>query len=192
MDAPTRNLVAHHDTRIKMKQPVRRSKLILLVLFACSLPVGAASGQAGSEDEINSLKGLQGFYIAVDLVGPDDLLEAHGVDVRILHELVWNQTRDAQLPAKTRQQMEDQGRTTHLYVHVNTFESERGIYPFTIDIGLYQEVTPVRMPSVKLMAQTWKSSAMGLVSPDRFPLINEEIVYLIDEFIDAYRAAHIQ
>jgi len=76
----------------------------------------------------------------------------------------------------------------YLYVHVNAMQVDDGLIPFSVSASFIQEVR-VAAGGLSMMASTWDSGYVGLVSYDRIGAIADACESLVDEFAEDLVAA---
>ena len=83
----------------------------------------------------------------------------------------------------------DMSGAPYLYVHVNMIDMDGGLVPFAINTQFYQEVE-VRRQRDQLMASTWDTGLVGLVSYDNLDMIADAAVGSVTNFIDDYHSSN--
>ena len=69
----------------------------------------------------------------------------------------------------------------HLYVHVNAHDAGGGLVPFSVNAYFIQEVR-LSEGGRRMMAITWESGFVGVVSYDRLVAIPDAAESLVEEF----------
>ncbi len=130
------------------------------------------------EDEIRSLSGHDNFGLVIDIEsnlpeGFDGLVNAEWRRrlVQRLRELV----------GITPVVVPDPTRDPHLYVHVNAMGVGDNLIPFSIEASFVQMVRVDK--GIKMMAVTWESGLVGLVSRNETGQILDAGAGLVDQFV---------
>jgi len=75
----------------------------------------------------------------------------------------------------------------YLYVNVNTFKGERGVYSYSVHVEFHQSVMLVRDPKIIYHgAATWSLGRMGTVGSNHLREVREDVADFVDKFINAY------
>ena len=161
-----------------------RHSLLFLLMF---LPVLQGVAQPGTEASRQALQGIRGFYLHVDVEGSLGLTQDEALNVRTIKRRVTQRLRDAGLNVLETVENMEQDTEPYLYVHVNMLEMERGLVPFAVNTQFYQRVELPRRPRQSLVACTWDTGLVGLVSYDNLDLIADSAVESVVNFIADYR-----
>ncbi len=155
----------------------RALSLLILALFVA----GNVRAQGDLVDERESLKGIESFSVDVTIEGPDHLVSADEVRRDVIAHRILHRLQEAGLRV---QQADDA--VPNLHVHLNMLELDRGLIPFAISAGFYQQVRVLDNGS-EMAAGTWRESVLGLVSLELLSTIPQSVDNLVDQFIKDYR-----
>jgi hypothetical protein len=140
------------------------------------------------ERERRTLQGISDFYLSLNTEGNATVQDS--LDFPRLHRELRARLREAGLPVHAEDREETVQSSPYLHVHINAVHAGRGLYPFGIEIRLYQAVHLSRDPAIQSVAATWSTGMTGLASYDKLRLISETTHSLLEEFIDAFRQAN--
>ena len=158
-----------------------------LILFLTLLSPLLAHAQMDTGQSRSTLEDIQGFYVKVDVEGSVGLVSDEKLNVSAMNQRVKQRLRDAGLNVLEPTEVVDQPREPYLYLHVNMMELEQGLVPFAINMQFFQRVELPRKKRESLIACTWDTGLVGLVSYDNLDVIAESAVGSIDLFIDDFR-----
>ena len=161
-----------------MTPPLR---LTFILLLLGGIPVTAARAQSEMERERHSLRGVDGFYLSLNMVG--DAAVQDSLDFTQLHLDLRTTLQNAGLPVWPEGTVSAEDRVPYLHVHVNTVHAGRGLYPFGVEIRFYQAVRLAHDAAAPTVAATWATSIVGLASYDNLGIIPEAALGLLDDFI---------
>ncbi len=166
-------------------------RLILLsILLGLLLPASAAQGQTEIERERASLRGVEGFYLSLNVEGPRSVLEQEALDFDPLKQAVRARLDEAGLPVQPDAELPSEARLPYLHVHLNTMDAGRGLVPFSVEVRFYQGVRLTRDPAATTVAATWGASVVGIASYDRLPIIAESALSLLEDFVRDFRSVN--
>ena len=160
---------------------------LLTLLLLALLPTVAANAQIDTEASRQALQQIRGFYLHVDVEGSLGLTQDDALNVRTIRSRVKQRLEDAGLNVLENLEGIDQANEPYLYVHVNMLEVERGLVPFAVNTQFYQRVELPRRPRQSLVAATWDTGLVGLVSYDNLDLIADSAVGSVTNFISDYQ-----
>ena len=158
-----------------------------LFLIIMALMPFAAHAQMQTGQSRQSLEGIQGFYVQIDVEGSVGLVSDEKLNVTAMNQRVKQRLRDAGLNVLEPTEVVDQPQEPYLYLHVNMMEMERGLVPFAINMQFFQRVELPRKKRESLIACTWDTGLVGLVSLDNLDMIAESAVGSVDLFIDDFQ-----
>ncbi len=156
---------------------------ILMVLFLL-IP---SSVLAQTDSEVESLKGLKGVNVLVEVLNPD--IEADGLSIDNIQTDVELKLRLAGIKVLTRQEMLKEPGSPYLYVNVNSHKIESGTYSFNIMVSLKQGVYLECDSSIRIFGvTTWNNATIGGVTrlQNVSNFIRDGIKDFVDEFINDY------
>ncbi len=161
---------------------------IFLSAFLTILISSGAIAQTFTHDQKETLRDLSRVLLVVEFaqasVEMDGLnrteleieiatrLRAGGI--RLMNETTWSQTPGV----------------PYLYVLINTVKSDLGFYSYYAEVKLNQEVIMVRNRNLSNMSTTWETTSLGFIGVNRIGSLRQEILELVDIFIEDYRAVN--
>ena len=85
----------------------------------------------------------------------------------------------------------DSGAHEFVGLRVTFAHARKTDYALGLTLGLYQNVSLVRDPTMKTMAETWSGDSILLVPPRMLgEALSNTVDQLVDQFIAAYRSAN--
>lgn len=164
-----------------------RFSLWIWIALVCLVPTSVAHAQLQTEASRQALQQIKGFYLHVDVEGSLGLTQDDALNVRTIKSRVTQRLRDAGLNVLELVEGIEQQNEPYLYVHVNMLEVERGLVPFAVNTQFYQRVELPRQPRQSLVACTWDTGLVGLVSYDNLDLIADSAVESVTNFITDFQ-----
>ena len=160
-----------------------KTTILLLLAF---IP-GIAFAQLDTEQSRQSLVDIRGFYVTVDVEGSVGLTSDEALNVSTINRRVKSRLREAGLNVLEGTEVIDQPREPYLYLHINMLEMDRGLVPFATSIQFFQRVElPGKRRNKSLVACTWDTGVVGLVSLDNLDMIPESAIQSVNLFIDDF------
>lgn len=161
-------------------------RLVATTLLLAGVAVDASVAQMDPEDEIRSLSGVRAYGLVIDLESalPEG---AEGFEPSVWRERLSERLRalTGRAPSTNVDPTED----THLYVHLNAMSVGEQLVPFSIKASFLQ---PVRIPGGRrMMAITWETGLVGLVSIGELGRVLEAAVGVVEEFASDLAQAEI-
>jgi len=171
----------------------RRRLLLGLVVFGMLCATGWwAYGQEGREHARRTLQGLKGVRVVVEDIEPD--AERDGLTQRELQANVELRLRRAGIAALTEKQLLEAPGMPVLYVKIDTrkgqSERTKGLYAYSVHVGLYQLVRLSRDNRIAAGAETWYTAGVNVVESNHLRTVREDATEKVDQFINAYLAAN--
>ena len=164
------------------KYPIAFGIFVLLSL----MPFMTASAQMETAESRNSLDGIKGFYLHVDVEGSLGLTSDEKLNVRAVKGRLTDTLRGAGLNVLETTEVVDASSEPYLYVHVNMLDMEGGLVPFAVNTQFYQRVEIARQRS-STIAATWDTGLVGLVSYDNLDMIADAAVGSVTNFITDFQ-----
>ena len=158
----------------------------LLILFCLCLP-NLVFAQMETGQARQSLIDLKGFYVQVDVEGSVGLTSDEKLNASAVNQRVKQRLRSAGLNVLEMTEVIDEPLEPYLYIHVNMLEMERGLVPFAVNMQFFQRVELPRNERQSLIACTWDSGLVGLVSLDNLDMIADSAVESLTVFIDDFQ-----
>ncbi|MBT8400441.1 MAG: hypothetical protein KJO98_08195 [Rhodothermia bacterium] len=152
--------------------------IALSVVCTSIFAVETASAQMDLEDEIRSLTGHNNFGLVVDIESnlPEDF---DGLVNSKWRQRLGQRLRERAGIVPTADL--DPTRDPHLYIHVNAMGVGDNLIPFSIEGSFVQMVQVDK--GKRMMAVTWESGLVGLVSRSETPQILDAGAGLVDQFV---------
>ncbi len=164
--------------------PVRLLSVVLTLLLVG--PVAPVQGQMETAESRQSLRGIHGFYLNVDVEGSLGLTQDEALNVISVRGRVATALREAGLNVLESTEVVARSNEPYLYVHVNMLDMEGGLVPFAINTQFYQQVELPRRRGT-MTACTWDTGLVGLVSYDNLDLIADAAVGSVTNFITDFQ-----
>ncbi len=158
-----------------------RALIGLLLLASFAQP---AVAQTDRSAQIQSLSHIRTFGLVVDIESTQSLTEDATLNVEEWVTGFSNTIRE-QVGFSPRDNL-DVHKDPFVYVHANILDFGRGLVPFSIEVSFRQQVN---FAGNAMIAPTWETGVVGLVSTDRLRSIRESAGRLLEEFLSDYRAA---
>jgi len=159
----------------------------ILMLMSAAFSSAFAQGDLAAERE--SLRGIESFVVDVTVEGPQHLVNSDQIRRDLVAQRIVHRLQNAGLPVRETSNSGDRDsnlhRDAHLHIHVNMLELDRGLIPFAVTLGFYQDVRILESES-EMSSATWQESVLGLVSGDLLDTIPQSIDSLVDQFIDDF------
>jgi stress-induced morphogen len=162
-----------------MKRIIFTFAFMLLIL-----PVLAFSQMSAPKE---SLRGLRGVFIKVLPVARD--AQVDGLSTSQIQKMIESELRKAGVPIRSESQLAQE--FASLAITIDTIKHPQGVYLFTVNVAVVQEVQiarPQRQGSFP--AETYSKKALGLTTPSRMDLIYEPLKEKLGEFIRDYLAVN--
>ncbi len=148
----------------------------LLGMALLLLPVPSSAGD--SPHDRYSLKGLKAVHVVVEDLRPD--AEMDGLAKSQLQRDVESRLWQAGIKV-------DPESPESLYVKLNTYKHESGLYSFSMELQLHQPVRLYRDPKIlQPFASTWSVGDTGIVGTSDIRNLRNHLADYVDYFINAY------
>ena len=157
---------------------------ISIILLACLGP--AAQAQFQQSDYKQSLQGLNGVFLVIQIVDE----QPEGIATNSIETLVKTSLTDAGIPVQAEPQKANGD--ANLSIVIDTIKQPQlGIYAFTVEVSLTQDVRLSRLPHADgISAETWRKTLQGITSPDRMDVIQLALKQALKYFVTDYRAVN--
>ena len=158
------------------------SGLIVLVLLAAL----SASAQLQRTDTKESLRGLEGVYVIIQLVDE----QPEGVSTNSVRSLVTTALADAGIP--THAVPKKLNGDANLSITVDLIKQPQlDAYVFTVETAVTQDVKLTRDPQAKWSSsETWRRTIQGITSPDRMDVVHLALKNCVTAFVNDYRTVN--
>jgi len=156
---------------------------MIMILSSATLSAAHPEGLVGQRD---SLHGLSGVQLVVESIKPD--AEGDGFSTNAIQtaaEAILQSSSIWLLSGPERIRMPS---APYLYVNVNTVNSDRDFYSFSVVTQLNQLVSLLTAEKNKTYATTWSRESTGHIRADELPgivhFVEEHIKQFADDFLD--------
>lgn len=137
----------------------------------------------------DTLKGLQGFYVMVENLTPEE--EKHGITSQQLQTDVELKLRQNGIRVLTEQKSFLTVGVPCLYVNLNlTIDEELQLVAYNISIDLHQMVLLERDLTKRCDASTWTKGITGFIGLDNIKNIRERVKDTVNLFVSDYLAVN--
>ncbi len=159
---------------------------ILVVICLCLSSVWSSRAELQPSDTKESLRGLGGVFVISQFID----VQPEGLTTNRIEDLIKTTLNDAGIPVDAKP-IKAHGEA-NLSITISTIkDSQLGLYLFTVEIAVTQDVKLSRQPNVPLIsAETWKGSLQGITTPDRTDVIEQGLKQCLNQFVTSYRAVN--
>jgi hypothetical protein len=169
---------------------------VIFILIMISFPGTMATAWAVDSDITRStLSGLKGVYVLVEDLNPNILkYEKYLKKFDLSKEQIQKEVELKLKPSGIKTFSYDEWLKTPgrpvLYISVNTHENDKYWFAYDVRVELRQLVLLEANPKIKTLAPTWSMSTTGMTSIGNFQIIHNDMMVLLDKFINAFRSAN--
>jgi len=163
------------------------SSVTLGLVFLFTLFLGTSSLFAlTTETNRATLRGLDGVRVLVEDLPPE--LEQAGLTKNQLQNDVESKLRGAGIKTLSQEECFKTPGEPYFYINinVNTTKNEGGLYAYSIDIGLVQNIVLQRDPKQTGYSVTWSTGGLGLIEKKQLNQIRESVEDMVLIFIKAF------
>ena len=155
---------------------------MVMILGSATLSEARPEGFVGQRD---SLHGLTGVQLVVEPIKPEAQADGFSTDtIQAAAEAVLRSNSIRMLTGPERIRMPS---APYLYVNVNTVNSDRGFYSFSVVTQLNQLVHLLTAGKNQTYATTWSREITGHIGTDELPqaihIVEEHIKQFADDFL---------
>jgi hypothetical protein len=177
-------------------QTMRNVSISLSFLLVTSVYVVAQSVEqrkdirAGTSAQSESLRGLKGVSLTVDLFDRDGAMDAseRRAALKVLQDDARAQIEKAGIRLLNAMEIEDAG-SPHLSMVLSMRKPSNFSYPLVSELQLFQQANLRRDSSVEMSLVTWKADGAG--GPEvNLAMLRSQLSSLFDRFIKDYLAAN--
>lgn len=161
------------------------SIMVLLIIALC--PCYVFSQTSNSPDRQQSMKGLEGIYVQVNL--NSDIKEAGFSEAAIKNE-VETKLRIAGLTILNEQEIVNTPGKPYFQITTFGYKMSTGGYVCAILAGLKQDVLLIRDTSIETEASTWSSMWEITFSEGNMYHLGETVLTMVDQFTKDYLAVN--
>lgn len=162
-------------------------KLIKLLLSILMLTSMASQAQLQRSDTKESLRGLNGVYVIVQIVDE----HPEGVTTNHIESLVKSALSDAGIPMMSAPIKANGDACLSVTVDL-IHQPQLNVYPFVVEVAITQDVQLKRTSRDKegMSAETWRRTVQAITSPDRMDVVDLALKKCLEHFIQSYRAVN--
>jgi hypothetical protein len=145
-----------------------------------------------SESTRQTLKKIQGVMVITEELQPNltKYVKKNIPSKEVLQMAVELRLKKAGVKVLTYDEwMKSPGRPV-LYVNINTHEHEKYWFVYNISLDLQQVVFLESNPKSRALASTWSINMTGITNIGSLGTIQNNILYLVDQFIGAYKSVN--
>ena len=164
-----------------------RYRLTIALMLAW---VGVGGAGQRFKDEIESLKGLAGVEVFIEIPNPE--IGKDGLSNGQLQTDAELRLRKVGIKVLSEEENIKTPGMPILYVKVSSVKNKDGLYAYSLKVELLQSVVLSRDRSLELMAMsTWRADQLATVGVNNMPAsVRSEVGDLIDAFVNDYLAAN--
>ncbi len=156
-------------------------KAFLSFIFLSVALSGSAIAQSEVEIERNSLAGINRFGVVVNIEQPQGL-EVENLNPGLIRARILEAFEGIPASILSYDQLRESYDHPFLHVHVNIMRAANNTYPFAVEIRFYQPVKLSLKRNTEIMAATWHSGYVGIVSSDLLTDIAPTVVSTAEDF----------
>lgn len=162
-------------------------KLIPSLIAILLLTGLAAQAQLQRSDTKESLRGLKGVYVIVQIVDEHPA----GVTTNHIESLVKSALLKAGIPAMPAPTRANGDACLSVTVDL-IYQPQLQVYPFVVEVAVTQDVQLKRSSGDQqgMSAETWRRTVQAITSPDRMDVVDLALKKCLDQFIQSYRAVN--
>ena len=155
---------------------------VLLIIVSAS-----AVAQTFTGDQKQSLRGLNALLLVVEFTETE--AEADGLRKEQIENAVAARLRSSGIRLMSQTEWSATPGVPYLQVLVNTLKSDLGFYSYKIDVQLNQEIV-LKRTNISMMSTTWNRGSLGHIGTAKLPVIRNDIMNFVNEFIRDYRSVN--
>lgn len=163
---------------------MKKSILTAVLLFTLA---ASAYAQTFTGDQKQSLKGLNALLLVVEFT--EAAVEADGLRKEPIETAVAARLRSSGIRLMSQTEWSSTPGVPYLQVMVNTLKSDLGFYSYKIDVQLNQEIV-LKRTNISMMSTTWNRGSLGHIGTAKLPVIRNDIMNFVNEFIRDYRSVN--
>jgi hypothetical protein len=165
------------------------TKIALVLLAALQLPASTAHAQQFVATGRDTLRGLPGVEIAVEVAQPE--LARRGLDPAALRADVERRLRAAGVAVYASQAENPSPAKAYLYVHVNALELPAAAgYAIALQVHVRQALRSAVTNSQIVNAITWEAHNVVAAPTNGLAAVRAEILTYVDDFLRDWTAVH--
>lgn len=163
--------------------------------FKCATPLffllfvtitWTASAQTEVDKELSSLTGIETFYAVVNIEADRSIAESNKLDIGEIQQSVQKRLSEEGINIISNKKSNRRQQYPYLHIHINAMANPTGYIPFSVQANFYQPVSLKLNNGKRMMASTWESGSVAIISPDRFDLFETSVMEAVSDFISDY------
>ena len=169
----------------------KRYRILVLTAAVCVAGVWGVKAFAALTEKQLSLAELKAVYVFVQGLTEETI--KRGLKAEQIKADVEKKLGQVGVEVVSEQESANQPGSPTLYVNISAYKRERApVYVYHIDVGLMQSVVLERDEQIRIMSITWMKGRLVGYCPSKelVKSVNETIEYLMDRFIEDYKAAN--
>ena len=165
---------------------ISKSKIVIFVTLILMLGVLSALGM-DSDITRRTLARLPGFFITVEELQPNIKQQAiaSGITKERLQKDVEARLQKSGILVLSQEQWLKTQEKPVIYININTHLEGANI-AYSIRVEIRQIVFTDSSPAVKTLAGTWGVNMTGMTNTGKLDIIRQDLMTLVDKFIEAY------
>jgi len=161
-------------------------RTIPLILLLC-ITTWTASAQTEVDKELSSLTGINRFYAVVNIEAGRSIAESSELDIGEIQQRVQKKLSNEGINIISNTKSNRRQQYPYLHIHINAMVNPTGYIPFSVQANFYQPVSLELNNGKRMMASTWESGSVAIISPDRFDLFETSVMEAVSDFISDYK-----
>lgn len=160
-------------------------KKLVLSIFVLVLMMYSAYAQNEVLRQVNSLRGIAEFGIAIEVEHPT-YLNDYDFDLGAIRREAVDKLNRLSAAIVSDQELRTSDQYPLLRLHINIMRAANGTFPYAVELTFYQPVKLTLNRDLESMAATWQTSFVGIVSEDLLGEVAPSAVSLVDDFADDF------
>ena len=158
--------------------------IVSLLILSCTMLT--ANAQTEVDKELSSLTGIEPFYAVVNIEAGRSIAESNKLDIGNIQKSVQNKLSEEGINIISNTKSNRRQQYPYLHIHINAMANSTGYIPFSVQANFYQPVSLELNSGKQMMASTWESGSVAIISPDRFDLFETSVMEAVADFISDY------
>jgi len=146
-----------------------------------------ASAQTEVDKELSSLTGIETFYAVVNIEAGRSIAKSKKLDIGEIQRSVQKRLSEEGINIISNTKSNRRQQYPYLHIHINAMANPTGYIPFSVQANFYQPVSLELNNGKRMMASTWESGSVAIISPDRFDLFETSVMEAVSDFISDYQ-----
>jgi len=168
----------------------KKFRIFSAVFATCLAGIWAVRSFAQLTDRQLSLNEINSVYVFIQ--GFTEEMEKAGLQKKPIQDYVEAKLKGAGIKSVSEEEGNALSGRPVLYVNISARKREnRAVFVYHIDVGLLQETSLIRDPSIHCMSTTWNRGSLGHCSSKSLAKsIRETVGYLTDKFVNDHKTAN--